>query len=273
MANAVERHYGSVEGLTELIAGKYRAAGKDPSRLTTADLSPVDEFHIRGRAATLEVGARMEIGPASRVLDIGSGLGGPTRTLAETYGCDVVGVDITPAFCDAAIELSRWVGLAQKATFIQGDATSLSFEPATFDAAMTIHAAMNIAAKDRFYAGVHRVLKPGRIFAIYDVLQGEGGEVIYPVAWARDPSISHLATADEMRGLLQGAGFTIVDEIDSTEQALDWFKIEATQAASTATPPVRLRALLGGDGRVIAENQVRNLTERRVRTVTYISRS
>ena len=73
---------------------------------------------------------------------------------------------------------------------------------AEFDAAMTIHVAMNIARKDRVYAEARRVLKPGARFAVYDVLQGEGGDVLYPVPWAREPSISHLATPDAMQSLL-----------------------------------------------------------------------
>ena len=49
------------------------------------------------------------------------------------------------------------------------------------------------------YSEALRVLKPGGIFAVYDVLEGEGGEVVYPVPRARDQSISHLATPDTLR--------------------------------------------------------------------------
>src|SRR5262249_8099597 len=67
------------------------------------------------------------------------------------------------------------------------DATNLPFANQTFDAAMTIHVAMNIAAKDKMYLEARRVLKPGGIFAVYDVLQGEGGEVRYPGALGTRP--------------------------------------------------------------------------------------
>jgi len=59
--------------------------------------------------------------PGLRVLDIGSGLGGPARTLAETYGCHVTGIDLTASFCAAATAMSEWVGLTDKVTFAQGD--------------------------------------------------------------------------------------------------------------------------------------------------------
>ncbi len=164
VADDVSNHYGGGNDLAGAIADSLRRAGKDMDRLTTADLATVDEFHIRARKATLELAQSLNLDAASRVLDIGSGLGGPARTLAETFGCHVTGIDITQAFCDAATALSSWVGLSDRVDFRQGDATSLPFDDAVFDAAMTIHVAMNIAAKDRMYAEARRVLKPGSRF-------------------------------------------------------------------------------------------------------------
>ena len=222
MADRVASHYSENLALADVIAQGLRSAGKDLNKLTTTDLATVDEFHIRGRKATLEMAGQIDLNAASYVLDIGSGLGGPARTLAETYGCRVTGIDLTQAFCDAATTMSDWVGLGKLTSFKQGDATNLPFDSKTFDAAMTIHVAMNIAAKDKMYLEARRVVKPGGIFAVYDVLQGEGGEVLYPVPWARDPSISHLATPDQMKTLLVGAGFKLLDvqELDRREPEL-----------------------------------------------------
>ncbi len=270
MNEAIRRHYSAEPMLADAILSRLVAAGKDPSRLTIDDLAPIDEFHVRGRKATLELADRMELDPQARVLDLGSGLGGSARTLARVFGCRVVGIDLAPALCEAAATMSDWVGLAGKVTFEQADATALDFEPRSFDAVMTIHAAMNIAAKDAMYAGAHRALKPGGIFAVYDILQGEGGDVLYPVPWARDASISQLATAALMRDLLRDAGFSILDEIDSSDESLEWFE-RATQAATRAAP-LTFRAFLGPDHVQMARNQVRNLAERRIRTISYICR-
>lgn len=270
MVDRVAGHYGENLELADAIAEKLRSAGKNLNELTTADLAVVDEFHIRGRKATLELGAAMKLTPRSHVLDIGSGLGGPARTLAETYGCRVTGIDLTKAFCDAAVAMSDWVALESRVSFKQGDATNLPFEDRTFDAAMTIHVAMNVAAKDKMYAEAHRVLKPGGIFAVYDVLQGEGGDVIYPVPWARDPSISHLATPDEMKSLLTDAGFTLLDVQDLSDESQRFFEEMTAQIAKTGVPPVIWQLFLGEDFPAMARNQVRNVTDRRIRTVTYI---
>ena len=224
MADRVASHYSENLKLADAIAEKLRNVGKDLNKLTTADLVIVDEFHIRGRKATLELGEKMNLNARSHVLDIGSGLGGPARTLAETYGCRVTGIDLTQAFCDTATAMSVWVGLDSRTSFKQGDATNLPFENQAFDAAMTIHVAMNIAAKDKMYAEARRVLKSGGVFAVYDVLQGEGGEVLYPVPWARNPSISHLATPDEMKSLLAGAGFKLLDSSRLDRREPEFFR-------------------------------------------------
>lgn len=270
MQNNIEAHYSGSGELAAAIAGKLQAAGKDLDKLATTDLGAVDEFHIRGRKATLELADGMQLTNTSRVLDIGSGLGGPARTVAETYGCHVTGIDLTTAFCEAAETMSDWVGLKDRVRFMQGDATDLPFEDNEFDAAMSIHVAMNIPAKDNVYAHAHRVLKPGAVFAVYDVLQGEGGEVLFPVPWAREPSISHLATPNEMRSLLADAGFEILSEHDSTEESQSWFEQRAAQMADSGPPPVSFQIFLGEDFRAMTLNQVGNLSERRIRTVTFL---
>ena len=270
MIEEVAAHYSGGGGLAEKIAESLRSAGKDLNELKATDLSTVDEFHIRGRKATLELAEQMKLSEDSCVLDIGSGLGGPARTLAEEYGCHVTGLDLTQAFCDVAGVMSDWVNLGERMEFRQGDATNLPFADNQFDAAMTIHVAMNIPAKDKVYEQARRVVKPGGIFAVYDVLQGEGSDVLFPVPWARDPSISHLATPDEMKVLLSDAGFKILDVHDSTDESQSWFEARAKRMAQSGAPPVTSQVLFGGDFPEMTRNQVRNLTERRIRTVSYI---
>jgi hypothetical protein len=118
------------------------------------------------------------------------------------------------------------------------------------------------------YAEARRVVRPGGIFAVYDILQGEGGDVLYPAPWARDPSISHLATPDKMKSLLTDAGFNLVDVQDSTDESQLFFETMTAQMAKTGASPFAW--FLGDDYPAMARNQVRNLSERRIRTVSYI---
>ncbi len=270
MNTHVADHYAGSADLLQAIRQRLQSDGKDPAQIGTADLATIDEFHIRGRRATLELAQRMRLTKDDHVLDIGSGLGGPARTLAETCACRVTGIDITREFCEAATGLSEWVGLHEQVEFRHGDATSMPFDDNRFDAAMSIHVAMNIWAKDRVYAEAKRVLKPGGIFTVYDVLQGEGGDVLYPVPWAREPSISHLATPAEMESLLTQAGFGILEINDSTDESQTWFEQMAASMQKAGAPKLNFQIFLGDDFPLMARNQVRNLTERRIRTVTYV---
>jgi len=269
--HAVRDHYDSAE-LTRAILDALAAAGKDPEALTPDDLAPIDEFHVRGREASLELAAQLDLGPACRVLDVGSGLGGPARLLAGRGGCHVTGIDITPAFCTAARALTERVGLGDRVDYREGNALDLPFADAAFDVVWTQHAAMNIADKPRLYAEMARVLRPGGRLAIYDVLQGTGGDVVYPAPWAREPSISFLATPDEMRGLLAGAGLEEVSWRDTTAEGRAWFEAMADRIAEHGPPPLGFHILLGPDFAAMAANQRRNLVEDRVALIETVWR-
>ena len=265
----VERFYGGRGGLVPAISSALEAAGLDRATLRPADLAPVDEFHIRGRAATLEIAEALGLTADSHVIDLGSGLGGPARTVAELTGCTMTGVDLTPEFCEVATALSEWTGLSDRTRFEVGDATATGLPDASADAAMTVHVSMNIPDKAALYAEALRLLKPGGRFVVYDVVQGEGGDVRYPVPWASDPSTSFLATIEEMRELLPAAGFEVISEVDSSDESLVWFQQMRAEVERDGPPAITFAAFLGDSFRQMAANQVANLTERRIRTVMF----
>lgn len=262
----IERHYAR-DGLVEAIRDGLWKLGKDLDRLTPEDLAPVDEFHIRGRAATLDLARQLELGRDSLVLDIGAGLGGPSRALAAQFGCRVIGIDLTESYCQVATTLTHWVGLAGRCSYRHANALDLPFADYQFDAAWTLHAAMNIADKATLYGEAFRTLKPGGQFALYDVLQGPGGAIHLPVPWARQAAHSHLVTADALRPLLEDAGFEIIFWQDATEAGRAWFAETARRSAAAAPPPLGMSLLLGDDFPAMAANLRRNLDEGRVALV------
>ena len=143
------------------------------------------------------------------VLDVGSGIGGTSHCLAEAFGCHVTGIDLTEEYCQAAEMLSARTNLKHLVDFYQGDATKLPFDDQSFDVIWTEHVAMNIPEKLRLYKEMYRVLKSGGTLAIYDVLAGPFGDVLFPVPWARTSESSFLVEPAELRKLLVDAGFTI----------------------------------------------------------------
>jgi MPBQ/MSBQ methyltransferase len=259
----VAEHY-TRRDLGSAILAALEAAGKDVDRLSLDDLALIDEFHVRGRPATAELTGALGFAPGMRVLDVGCGIGGPSRYVAATYGCEVVGIDLTEAYCEVAAMLADRVGLGEQVEYRPGNALAMPFDDGAFDAAYTQHVAMNIADKGRLYAEVWRVLKPGGRFGIYDLLQGEGGDVIYPVPWARDTTTSFLVRPGELRRLLENAGFEILSWRETTAEAHVWVEEMKARMAEPNPPPSALRLLLGEDAKPVVRNIFRNLLGGRV---------
>ena len=268
---AIQAHY-TRPGLGDVILGALERAGKDLARLTPQDLAPVDEFHIRGRAATLELAKAAGLDANKRVLDVGSGIGGTSRCLAKEFGCRVTGIDLTDEYCRVAAMLSAKIGLANLVDFRQGDATRMPFADGSFDVVWTEHVAMNIADKPRLYREMHRVLKPGGTLAIYDILAGPAGPVLFPVPWARTPETSFLVSPEELRKLVQEAGFQVAEWSDTTDAARAWFVAVAEKIRKEGLPPLGFHLLVGAEFAAMAQNQRLNLEQGRIALAQVIAR-
>jgi ubiquinone/menaquinone biosynthesis C-methylase UbiE len=263
MTDDVARHYND-DGLLDRILAALVQAGKDTTRLTIHDLAPLDEFHSRRRRATEELALMLAPVATDRVIDVGSGIGGPSRYLAATYGCKVSGVDLTPAFVAAATALTQLVGLPDRVDYRQGSALDLPFADATFDLAWSQNVAMNIQDRPRYYSEMRRVLKPGGRLAIQDVAQGPGGPVIFPVMWADRPEISFLRTPEETKSLLEAAGLRVLQWIDNSEAALREAETERAQMRSASGPPVLgIHVIVGPSAREKMRSGQRNQEEKR----------
>jgi len=268
---SIQTHYTRAD-LGDVILTALEKAGKDVNCLTPEDLAPIDQFHIRGRAATLELARAAGLDAVKHVLDVGSGIGGTSRCLAKKFGCRVTGIDLTDEYCRAAAMLSAKTGLAHLVDYRQGDATKLPFDDQAFDVVWTEHVAMNIPDKTRLYKEMHRVLKPGGTLAIYDVLAGPSGPVLFPVPWARTPDTSFLVSPNELRKLLEEAGFTVTDWSDTTEAARAWFVTLAEKIQKEGFPSLGFHLLLGADFKAMAQNQGRNLQEGRIVLAQIVAR-
>lgn len=269
--DVIQTHYARPD-IGSVILSALEKAGKDLDHLTPEDLAPIDEFHIRGRTATLELARAAGLQANQRVLDVGSGVGGTSRYLAKEFGCHVTGLDLTDEYCRAAAMLTGKTGLSQLIDYRQGDATRLPFDDGVFDVVWTEHVAMNIPDKPLLYKEMHRVLKPGGTLAVYDVLAGPSGPVLFPVPWASTPETSFLVQPDDLRRLLEDAGFTISDWIDTTEAARTWFAALVEKIQREGFPSLGFHVLLGADFQAMAQNQGRNLQEGRIVLAQVIAR-
>lgn len=241
-------------------------AGKDPDHLAPADLGLLEDFHTMGRYATAQLMDLAQITSENTVLDAGSGIGGTARYVADRFGCRVTAVDLTDEYCQTNRWLNRLVGLDDRISVRQADTTELPFADGTFDVAISQHVQMNVADKARLYSETRRVLSPGGRLAMWDIAIGDQGEPDYPLPWANQPARSHLVTSDELRAVVESAGFAVEHWNDVTDQAAALMQAMLAQPAN----PLGLHAFVTDFKRKV-ENLTHALADGRLRAIQAVS--
>jgi SAM-dependent methyltransferase len=255
-------HYGG-RGLATAILDGLRAAGKADGVLTPDDLAAIDQFHTRGKEATLELAQLARLTPGLRVLDVGGGLGGPARTLAAEFGCDVTVLDLTDDYCRVGAMLTARMDLSQRVRFQLGSALAMPFPAQRFDVVWTQHSSMNIDDKAQLYTEIHRVLRPEGRLALHEIMAGAQQPIHLPVPWARMPSMSFLRPPAEVRALIAERGFAEMTWLDVSTPSLAWLQQRLASAPATP-PPLGFQLLLGPAVGRMLENLIRNLQEQRL---------
>ena len=220
--------YWERSGLERAIGAALAGLGKNLDALTIEDLAPVDQFHGGGKAATDRLARLAGLKPGMRVLDVGGGFGGPARTLAVGHGCRVTVVDPTESYVQAGRWLTARLNLADRVSHRVGDALALDASTETFDVLWTQNSGMNIADKERLYAGFARLLPRGGQLVIQEPMAGLMQPPIFPLMWARDATTSFLRPPADMRALIEAAGF----------RALVWEDVTMELAGPSTGGPV-----------------------------------
>lgn len=240
---SIENHY-LKEDLYEDIINRLSEQNIALDNVKRSDIAGTDEFHVRGAAVSRELANSIDIKGVS-VLDVGCGLGGPCRMLADEYNCEVTGIDLSNEYIRTAKKLSKLVNLNNKTTFIKGDATKLPFENSTFDVVWTQHVQMNIPDKKKFYSEINRVLKTGGYFLFYDILMKGNGKISYPMPWASNANHSFLFQVEEMETILKGVGLTKKQSNDQTQAGIEFFDKLVARLKEFGPPKMGLNVLMG----------------------------
>ena len=269
--DTVATHY-THGALLRAIRDGVQRLGKSSDTVTVEDLGPVDEFHIGGRIATKSFLDQLEIAADDHVLDVGCGLGGASRFAAQKYGCRVTGIDLTHEYVKTGEVLCSWVGLDNRITLEQGDATVTSYSDGAFDKLYMMHVGMNIANKQALASELCRVLRPGGRLGIYDVMCVGDGELSFPVPWATSPEESNIWSPDEYKAALEMAGLRVIAERNRSAFALEFFsQLQARGGSAGGPPPLGLHILMGDAAQEKIKNMVENISQNRVAPVELIA--
>jgi ubiquinone/menaquinone biosynthesis C-methylase UbiE len=236
-------------------------------------LDGLDQFHIGGPGATDLLIGSLALTEGDRVLDIGSGFGGPARQVARRTGHHVTGIDITPAYVDAARDLTVTAGLRDLVDFRVADIATFEPDP-LFQAAITMHVQMNVQDKRAWFAQIARCLAPGARLAVWEVCQPRpAGQsrlaesrlaesrlaqsrlaqsrlaLPWPMPWSLDGTDSFIATAGALRASIEQGGFTTAEWTNETAWVQAW--ITKTFANGLPAGPALPMLLDDGYTRVI----------------------
>lgn len=267
----IAAHYTTNLLLERILAG-LEEAGVDPKALKPQDLKAVDEFHTGGVEATDALLNQLQITPDTRVLDIGSGLGGTARMIASRHSARVSGVDLTPSLVETATELSRMAGLGGRTDFIVGSALDMPVGEAAFDLALLLHVGMNVNDKLDLFREVRRVLAPQGMFAVYDVMRGpNGGALWFPVPWSSEMSTSFVDPPEVYQEAATAAGFGMVWQRDRTQFART-FLDKMIRVLENGPPPLGMHLVMGDRAMTKIENYLEMLNDGRIRPVEMIFR-
>lgn len=271
----VQNHYAAGDAGRDMAArilAALRSVNGHDAPITPDGLAPLDHFNARGVAATQELAALLEPLAGESILDIGSGIGGPARWIAARFGCSVTGVDITPAFCQAARVLNAACGMTDQVRVLQGDATALPLPDACFDRAFSHGVVMSISDKRGFCREAFRVLRPGGRLVLLQHNAGQNGPPACPLPWATLPEQSFLATDAETRQDLVAAGFEILSFRDTTQENVSAQADLRRERDVKGSPVLGMHVLVGDDLRQQRDNSYRALRDGQTRMVAAVAR-
>jgi ubiquinone/menaquinone biosynthesis C-methylase UbiE len=261
---------------TDDIAGRIVAAMRmvvgDQAPLTPDILAQIDHFHGGGLSSTRDLVAALQPQAGERILDIGSGIGGPARWIASTFRCHVTGIDLTPAFCRAAEQLNQVTGLVERVRIVEGSALAMPFDDGGFYRAYSQNVVMNIADKPGFYREASRVLKPGGLLALSNAAAGPNGPPCFPVPWATSPDASFLSSPAETRNDLKRAGFEILRFEDVSAKTAVARKALRERLEREGLPPLGFHVFMGERFKEAQINGARNAEEGRISSVEILVR-
>ena len=194
--------------------------GIGPDQPLTPDLLyPFDQFHYHGVDAVRAAAGLIGLGRSSRVLEIGSGLGGPARYLAQTVGCHVTALELQQELHDIALDLTRRCNLTKRVTHVRGDALTYPLEVGGFDAAVSWLSVHHIPDRPHLMERLAHAIRPGGHVYIEDLVVRE---ISSREDFARLRHTLYARTITDVDAYAQDLEDANFDEIDIADMTASW---------------------------------------------------
>ena len=154
------------------IENELRARGiGDDDAVEPHVLSSIDSMHYEGDDAIRAAIKALDLSSTSRVLDIGSGFGGPARLLASDTNCRVVAMELQQDIHEMAASLTKRCELGELVSHVHGDVlncdlSAIGAGPGSFDAVVSWLVFLHISDKHLLFTKCNQMLKAqgGKLF-------------------------------------------------------------------------------------------------------------
>jgi len=220
----------------ERIYNELHARGiDDDAPLDVEDLTPFDQYHYHGTAAVDAAIAALGIGPQTRVLEVGAGIGGPARYLAAAAGCRVTALEIQPDLHAVGESLTARCGLQDRVHHVCGDMLDGPLDGGGFDVLISYLVFLHIPARARLFAACRSALGPGGRIFTEDFTKRREPSAEDWAALKEKVLCPYLPTAETYAAQLAAAGFEVL-AIEDMSESWTAFTAERHAAFEDARP-------------------------------------
>ncbi len=203
--------------------------------LTVADLTPYDQYHYEGTSAVDKACHMLGVRPGSRVLDIGSGLGGPARYIANRTGAMVTALEIQADLHATSEELTARCGLGDLVEHVNGDMLLGAAGKGRFSGIVSMLCFLHIPDRQTLFDQCAAALQPGGAMFVDDYYQKQPLTETEQAELAQKVYCPYLPDRETYAADVEGAGFVGLEIIDKTA---DWasFVVDRLAKFKLATP-------------------------------------
>ena len=205
------------------VFNELEALGYGPNdRVDIDKLTAFDQYHYLGTEAVDEAIERLQLNAGMRVLEVGGGIGGPSRHIAHSTGCHMTALELQSDLNDTARVLTERCGLSDRISHVCGDILNGISEPSGFDALVSWLTFLHIPQRSELYLRCYEAMNPGAGMYVEDYFARAPLNETEQKLLSEHVYCDHVPSMDQYWEELAQAGFEDVELIDMTEPWTDF---------------------------------------------------